>query len=82
MEFNSPSGPDKKSFSATSALDLGLDYYKEGNRFSMTDELHWTLAVQKNGVSVSDRIQRVSDDLITLHDFSYNLTKTVIGMLI
>lgn len=75
LEFNSPSGPDKKSFSATSALDLGLDYYKEGNRFSMTNELHWTLAVQKNGVSASDRIQRVSDDLITLHDFSYNLNK-------
>lgn len=75
LEFNSPSGPDKKSFSATTSLDLGLDYYKEGNRFAMTNELHWTLAVQKDGISGSDRIQRVSDDFITLHDFSYTLNK-------
>jgi hypothetical protein len=75
LEFNSPSGPDKKSFSATSSLDLGLNYYKEGNRFAMTNELHWTLAVQKDGISGSDRIQRVSDDFITLHDFSYTLSE-------
>ena len=75
LEFNSPSGPDKKSFSATTSLDLGLNYYKEGNRFAMTNELHWTLAVQKDGISGSDKIQRVSDDFITLHDFSYTLNK-------
>lgn len=75
LEFNAPSGPDKKSFSATTTLDLGLDYYKEGNRFAMTNELHWTFAVQKSGISGSDRIQRVSDDLVTLHDFSYTLSK-------
>ncbi len=75
LEFNAPSGPDKKSFSATTTLDLGLDYFKEGNRFSMTNELHWTLAVQKSGISGSDRIQRVSDELTTLHDFSYTLSK-------
>jgi hypothetical protein len=75
LEFNAPSGPDKKSFSATSILDLGLDYYKEGNRFAMTNELHWTLAVQKSGISGSDRIQRVADELTTLHDFSYTLSK-------
>jgi hypothetical protein len=75
LEFNAPSGPDKKSFSATSTLDLGLDYYKEGNRFAMTNELHWTIAVQKSGLAGSDRIQRVADDFITLHDFSYTLTK-------
>lgn len=76
LEFNSPSGPDKNSFSATSTLDLGLDYYKEGNRFAMTNELHWILAVQKDGISSSDRIQRVSDDFSTLHDFSYTLSKS------
>lgn len=75
LEYNAPSGPDKKSFSATTTLDLGLDYYKEGNRFAMTNELHWTLAVQKSGISGSDRIQRVSDDIVTLHDFSYTLSK-------
>lgn len=75
LEFNSPTGPDKNSFSATSALDLGLNYYKEGNRFAMTNELHWTFGVQKDGISGSDRIQRVTDDLITLHDFSYTFSK-------
>jgi hypothetical protein len=75
LEFNAPSGPDKKSFSATTTLDLGLDYYKEGNRFAMTNELHWTFAVQKSGISGSDRIQRVTDDFTTLHDFSYTLSK-------
>ncbi|WP_396171387.1 hypothetical protein [Flavobacterium sp.] len=75
LEFNSASGPDKNSFSATSALDLGLDYYKEGSRFVMTNELHWTLGVQKDGISGSDRIQRVTDDFITLHDFSYTFSK-------
>ncbi|NDP26806.1 MAG: hypothetical protein GZ087_05175 [Flavobacterium sp.] len=75
LEFNSPSGPDKKSFSATTSLDLGLDYSKDGNPFAMTNELHWTLAVQKDGISGSDRIQKVSDDFITLHDFSYTLNK-------
>ncbi|QBN17706.1 hypothetical protein [Flavobacterium nackdongense] len=75
LEFNAPSGPDKNSFSATSALDLGLDYYKEGSRFAMTNELHWTLGIQKDGISGSDRIQRVTDDLLTLHDFSYTFSK-------
>lgn len=75
LEFNSPTGPDKNSFSATSALDLGLNYYKEGNRFAMTNELHWTVGVQKDGISGSDRIQRVTDDFITLHDFSYTFSK-------
>ncbi len=75
LEFNSPSGSDKNSFSATSALDLGLNYYKDGNRFAMTNELHWTVGVQKDGISGSDRIQRITDDFITLHDFSYTFSK-------
>lgn len=75
LEFNAPSGPDKKSFSATTTLDFGLDYYKEGSRFAMTNELHWVFAIQKSGISGSDRIQRVSDDFTTLHDFSFTLSK-------
>lgn len=76
LEYNAPSGPDKKSFSATTTLDLGFDYYKEGNRFAMTNELHWILGIQKSGISGSDRIQRVADDFNTLHDFSYTLSKS------
>lgn len=76
LEFNSATGPDKKSFSATSALDLGLNYYKETNRFAMTNELHWTMAVQKSGLSNGSHIQRATDDISTLHDFSYAMNKS------
>jgi hypothetical protein len=76
LEFNSPSGPDKKSFSATSAIDLGLNYYKESSRFAMTNELHWTISVQKSGLTSAAFIQRVTDDLSTLHDFSFAINKS------
>ncbi len=76
LEFNSSSGPDKKSFSATSALDLGLNYYKEGKRFAMTNELHWTVAVQKAGFTSAAHIQRATDDFSTLHDFSFAMNKS------
>jgi hypothetical protein len=76
LEYNAPSGPDKKSFSGTSAIDIGLDYYKETSRFAMTNELHWNLAVQKSGLTGADRIQRANDELATLHDFSFTLSKS------
>lgn len=75
LEYNAPSGPDKKSFSGTSAIDIGFDYYKETSRFAMTNELHWNLAVQKSGLTGADRIQRANDELATLHDFSVTLSK-------
>lgn len=75
LEFNSASGADKKNFSTSLALDLGLNFNKDGARFAMTNELHWTIALQKTGVSSSDHIQRSTDDLSTLHDFSYTLSK-------
>lgn len=76
LEYNSASGPDKKSFSATSALDLGLNYYKEASRFAMTNELHWTIAIQKSELTGTAHIQRATDDLSTLHDFSFTLNKS------
>ena len=76
LEFNSASGADKKSFSVTSALDLGLDRYKEGSRFSMTNELHWTVAVQKSGLTSGTHIQRATDDISTLHDLSFAINKS------
>ena len=75
LELNPPSGIDKKSFSATCALDLGLNYFEEGKRFSMTNELHWILSVQKDGLSNGTHIQRASDELNTLHDFSLAMNK-------
>lgn len=76
LELNPPSGSDKKSFSGTCALDLGLNYLKEGNRFSMTNELHWTLSVQKAGLTSAAHLQRSTDDLSTLHDFSLAMNKS------
>ncbi len=76
LEYNAPSGPDKKSFSGTSAIDIGFDYYKETSRFAMTNELHWNVAVQKSGLTGADRIQRANDELATLHDFSVTLSKS------
>lgn len=76
LEYNAPSGEDKKSFSGTSAIDMGFDYYKETSRFAMTNELHWNIAVQKSGLTGADRIQRANDELATLHDFSFTLSKS------
>ena len=76
LELNSASGPDKNSFSATCALDLGLDYYKEGKRFFMTNELHSIVSIQKDGLSSGAHIQRATDELNTLHDFSLAMNKS------
>ncbi len=76
LEFNSSSGPDKKSLSFTTALDLGLNYFKESKPFTMTNELHWTLAVQLSALTGATHLQRSTDDLTTLHDFSLAMSKS------
>ncbi len=75
LELNASPGPDKKNFSGTGSIDLGLNYKKEGGRFEMTNEAHWMINVQKAGLSDTDHIQRVNDDLKTLHDYSVGLTR-------
>ena len=76
LEFNSANGRDKKSLSAAIAIDLGLNYFKKISRFAMTNELHWTFAIQKNGLSGGSYLQRVTDDLVTLHDFSVAMNRS------
>jgi hypothetical protein len=76
LEFNNPSGTDKKSLSGTTSIDLGLNYSKDGARFAMTNELHYLFALQKSGLTGTDYIQRVSDELNTLHDFSLAIGKS------
>jgi hypothetical protein len=75
LEFNTPNKADKKIFSATAAIDLGLDYAKEGKRFAMTNELHWIASVRKAGLTGDNNIERTTDDLKLLHDFSYQLSR-------
>ncbi len=76
LEFNPPSGNDKKSFSGTVSLDAGLNYAKESSHFAMTNELHWLFSLQKSGLTNAAHIQRVSDNVSTLHDFSIAIGKT------
>ncbi len=76
LEFNNPSGTDKKSLSGTTSIDLGLNYNKDGARFAMTNELHYLFSLQKSGLTAAAHIQRVSDELTTLHDFSIAIGKT------
>ncbi len=75
LELNSSPGPDKKNFSGTGAIDLGLNYKKDGGRLEMTNEAHWMINVQKAGLADTEHIQRVNDDLKTLHDYSVGLTR-------
>lgn len=76
LALNSASGPDKNSFSGTCAIDLGLNYFKEGKRFFMTNELHSIVSVQKDGLGSGAHIQRATDELSTLHDFSLAMNKS------
>ncbi|MGG9961654.1 hypothetical protein [Ferruginibacter sp. SUN106] len=76
LEFNSPSGSDKKSLSGTASVDLGLNYTKESSRLAITNELHWLFSLQKSGLTSGAHIQRISDDINTLHDFSIAIGKT------
>lgn len=70
LEFNNPAGTDRKNFSLNTSFDLGLNYIKEGSKFAMTNELHYLLGFQKEGLTKNDHIQNYQDNLITLHDIS------------
>lgn len=70
LEFNNPAGKGRKNFSLNTSLDLGLNYRKESSKFAMTNELHYILGLQKEGLTNNDHIQNYQDNLITLHDFS------------
>ena len=75
LEFNNTTGTDKKSLSLNTSLDLGLNYKKQGRKFEMTNELHYLLGIQKEGLSGGTHLQRTQDELSTLHDFSSGLDK-------
>ncbi len=75
VEFNNPTGTDKKNISLTTSLDLGLNYKKENKKFEMTNELHYLFGLQKEGLSGGTHIQRLQDDLATLHDISLGFGK-------
>ena len=75
LEFNNPGSADKKNLSLNVSLDLGLNYRKHGRKFAMTNELHYLFGLQKEGLTAGTHIQRVQDDLATLHDISFGFRK-------
>ncbi len=75
LEINSPHDSNKNSLSATCTIDLGMTYKKDGGRFEMSNELHWLFVAQRSSLKSSAHIQRVADELKTLHDFSLGMNK-------
>ncbi|MFY7965269.1 MAG: hypothetical protein ACOVO1_10260, partial [Chitinophagaceae bacterium] len=73
LEFNNPTGIDKKGFSLTASLDLNYKYFKPNALVNMSHELHYTFGVQRESLSSGSNFQRVQDDLLTLHDFSIRI---------
>lgn len=75
LEFNNPTAADKKGFSFTASLDLNYKYQKPNSSFTMSHELHYIFGVQKEALTASKNLQRVQDDLATLHDISFKISK-------
>ena len=75
LEFNNTSGPDKKSLSLNTTIDLGANYKKEGKRFEMTNELHYQFGLEKEDYTSGGHIQRLQDELTSLHDLSKGMDK-------
>lgn len=76
LEFNNPGGTDVKNISLSTSLDLGLNYRKPGKKLEMTNELHYLFGFQKASLTSGAHLQRIQDDLNTLHDLSLGLGKT------
>lgn len=76
LEVNNPSGTNKKSIAGNIAIDMGLNYKNDSNRFAITNELHYLFGLQKSGLTNGNHIQRVSDNVNTLHDVSVAIGKT------
>lgn len=75
LEFNNPTSADKKSFSIASSLDLNYRYNKPNAAITMSHELHYTFGVQKESLGSTSNLQRVQDDLATLHDISLKIKR-------
>lgn len=74
-EWNNPSGTNAKNISFQGAIDLSAQYQKEKHPFEMSNEMHYQLGIQKEGIRSSNPIQRLQDDINSLHDLSYGIGK-------
>ena len=76
LEFNNPSGTaDKNSFSFNGSFDFMHRYEKPSAIFTTSNELHYTLGIQKEDIGPNNYLQRSQDNLQTLHDYSFAFTK-------
>jgi hypothetical protein len=75
LEFNNPAGPDKKNFTLNTSVDLALNYRNPNRKFGMTNEIHYLLGIQREGLTSGNYSQIIQDQLTTFHDFSVGLGK-------
>lgn len=75
LELNNPTSTDKKTFSIASSLDINYRYNKPNAFITMSHELHYTFGVQKESLGNTSNLQRVQDELATLHDISFRIKR-------
>jgi hypothetical protein len=75
LERNNPLAPNTDVITFTSAFNFGLSYFKDSSKYEMTNELHYLSSIQNESATGGIRLKRVQDDLTTLHDISYGITK-------
>jgi hypothetical protein len=63
----------KEGFGSTVSIDAVLNYIKEKSRFTMRNDLSWTMALYKANGQIPT--QNTSDILLTNHDFSLSFKK-------
>jgi hypothetical protein len=77
VTINDPSGlADKTSFSLDVGIDAAANYQPTARRFAITNELHYMLGIQKQGLSTANPLQVAQDRLNTLHDASWKIGKS------
>jgi hypothetical protein len=75
IEFNNPGSDDTKSLSGTCSIDAAANYSNASSRFAVTNELHYIFGLQKSALSGTAHLQKVTDNLNTLHDLSLAIGK-------
>ncbi len=75
LELNNPNSEDKKGFSFAGSLDMNYRYNKPNAFINMSHELHYNFGVQKESLEQGANIQKVQDELVTLHDISVKIKR-------
>ena len=73
LNINPPLGTPKQGMALNNAIDLTANFIKETSKFHMINELHWIFGFGK--ADARSRTLTSSDQILTLHDFSYAFKK-------